>query len=386
MDEEIDIKELLIALWNKKIFIIVITLIFVLIGAIKYGFFGLNLNNSQEVSPTQEKNESFLNENENIYVVGTTFVLGTGTVIDDNLISTYQKIISRRENLTDIIEEFNLNTIFEDLENMVLIARSKESNVLEIFVKYPDEEMAKKIANKLRDMLSESLKELYNINKIIVIDEAKLINEEELISMGLVLNNAEKTPEEKVLIIAILGLVLSCGIVVVIEIFNSSVKNEKALENATGLKVLASILPFNNKKEKFRLLRVNVNDCKTILVTSPEEKDGKTYIAMNLARSFCSSGKNTLFIDLNSNLLKECDKLGLIDFLESDDKSVNKYVSETNIKNLDILTLGKTNEHITELLESDKMSKTLRMLETVYDIIIIDSRKCIRLCKYSCNI
>ena len=67
--------------------------------------------------------------------------------------------------------------------------------------------------------------------------------------------------------------------------------------------------------------------------------------------------------------------------LESFDERVKKnlevddvnYVVETNIKNLDILLAGKDLNNQEELLESYKMKDTLKLLENLYDVVIIDS-------------
>ena len=163
--------------------------------------------------------------------------------------------------------------------------------------------------------------------------------------------------------------------------FNNSIKDSEQLEKVSGLKNLTTIK--NSKYDSqndFKLLRVNINECKTILVTSPESKTGKSYVALNLAKSFAKLGKKVLLIDLTkneSNLLKKYDGNGLTDYLDGQDKFVEKYAVETNVKNLSVLLSGKKQENITELLESSKMAEVISTCERLYDVIIIDSENVI---------
>lgn len=173
------------------------------------------------------------------------------------------------------------------------------------------------------------------------------------------------------------GFILSSGVIVVLELFNDNIKNAEQLERLSKLKNLTSLKnDKDNNQNEFRLLRVNIKECKTILITSPEANTGKSYVASNLAKSFASLGKKVLLIDLTkneSNLLKKYDGIGLTDYLDGQDKFVEKYIVETEVKNLSILLSGRKQECITELLEAPKMDETLAMLERLYDVIIIDS-------------
>ena len=169
------------------------------------------------------------------------------------------------------------------------------------------------------------------------------------------------------------GFIGVCGVIIIIELFDNSIKNEEYLENITDSKVLSRIY---NKEEDFKILRVNLNDCKTILVTSPEKDDGKSFVALNLAKSYEKLGKKVVLIDLvknSSELVKKHDGKGLSDYLKSNDNSTSNYVSKTTLKNLDILFAGKDVSDLPELLESYKMKDTLKLLENLYDIVIIDS-------------
>lgn len=177
------------------------------------------------------------------------------------------------------------------------------------------------------------------------------------------------------------GFVLSCGVIVIINIFDGSVKNEESLEKAIKLRTLVKLQKNDlNLDDKFKLLRVNIGEHRSILVTSAQKYEGKSFVALNLAKSYAKLGKKVILIDLNNNssdIVKKYNGNGLIEYLESNENSTTNYVAETNIKNLDVLLSGKDITNQEELLESYKMKDTLKLLENLYDIVIIDSNNAI---------
>ena len=135
-----------------------------------------------------------------------------------------------------------------------------------------------------------------------------------------------------------------------------------------------------NLDEKFKLLRVNIGEYRSILITSAQKGEGKSFVSLNLAKSYVKLGKKVILIDLNNNssdIVKNYNGNGLIEYLESNENSTANYVTETNIKNLDVLLAGKDITNQEELLESYKMKDTLKLLENLYDVVIIDSNNAI---------
>ncbi|MDH5611249.1 MAG: XrtA-associated tyrosine autokinase [Gammaproteobacteria bacterium] len=118
-----------------------------------------------------------------------------------------------------------------------------------------------------------------------------------------------------------------------------------------------------------------------ILVTSSIPGEGKTHTAANLALSMAQEKDHTVLLvdcDVNKHgitrLFGLTDKPGLVDVLESDSLSIGDVMLRTDIPELSIISAGKGNEYVTEMLASQKMFDFVSELASRYDdrVIIFD--------------
>jgi len=118
-----------------------------------------------------------------------------------------------------------------------------------------------------------------------------------------------------------------------------------------------------------------------ILVTSSIPGEGKTYTSVNLALSMSQEMDNTvLLVDCDvakqgvSRMLGLEDEIGLVDVLERDDLTIGDVLLQTDIPNLRLVSAGKQNKYVTELLASDRMYELVNEMASRYSnrIIIFD--------------
>lgn len=118
-----------------------------------------------------------------------------------------------------------------------------------------------------------------------------------------------------------------------------------------------------------------------ILVTSALPGEGKTFTAINLALSISQEMDNTvLLVDCDvakqgvSRMLGLENVAGLVDVLESDDLTIGDVLLKTDIPNFRVMSAGKQNEYVTELLASHRMSALVNEMASRYTdrIIIFD--------------
>lgn len=136
-------------------------------------------------------------------------------------------------------------------------------------------------------------------------------------------------------------------------------------------------------KEAYKTLRTNVEFCggdiKVIAITSCTPNEGKSSIAMELARSFAEAGNRVLLIDadMRKSVLVGRYKtggvrLGLSHCLVRKD-SYEDVACRTNVAGLDMIFSGPVPPNPSELLGSDKFTEILIDARQNYDYIIVDT-------------
>ena len=132
--------------------------------------------------------------------------------------------------------------------------------------------------------------------------------------------------------------------------------------------------------EDFRILRTNLGldsyEGQILLISSPDEKEGKTTVAANLARVVALQGRSVLLID--GSLRKPniaaafslAESNGLSEFLTGK-KEPWDYVDRA--EDVDILTSSSASAESTEILSSPRMTELIQKARQTYDVVIIDS-------------
>lgn len=143
------------------------------------------------------------------------------------------------------------------------------------------------------------------------------------------------------------------------------------------------IHPDDRIADQYRSIRSNLHyasgekKLRSLMITSPEEGDGKTTTAVNLAISLTHRGDKVLLIDTNFRNPTLYDVFhiknipGLTNVLAGQ-ILLREAVHRTEIGRLDLLTSGPRLHHAEEMLGSQQMIELLESAYKHYDIVIID--------------
>ncbi len=217
--ELIDIKELLYTVWNKKVLIIIFTILGIVLGVLYTMFLLTPMYKSSTTLILATANSS---ENSTI----TTNDLS----LNSKLVSTYSEIIKSRTVAENVIKELNLNMSKDEFMKNISVSSRSGTEILEITVANRDSKTAADIANKIPEIFDGKVREIYNISNVSVIDVA--VESKEPYNINFAFN---------ILIFALFGIILSFTIIFVTILFDTTVKNQEDIERLLGLPVIAVI-------------------------------------------------------------------------------------------------------------------------------------------------
>lgn len=379
-NEEIDIKRIIEIIFSKKLIIALIILLSITLGYV-YSYYYKKPEYKSSVTILLVADENKTDKS----------LTQTDVNLNNGLISTYSSIAKSSSILQKTIQNLNLDIPVSKLEQNVEAKQIDNTQFLEISVKNESPERAKNIANELAEVFTEQIKEIYNLQNISIVDKAE--TEE---------NPCNINHMKDMIIFGFAGIVLSIIIVMIIYMFDDTVKDQKDIEKNIKLRTIGTLpvdrektelIVENNPKspivESIKTIRTNIlysTRKNSILVTSCKEKEGKSWVINNLAVTFAQTGKRVILVDANLRQennkneifnIEKCE--GLSDFIReiSEDQMENlekarKYIKETSIPNLHIMQNGTIPPNPAELISSKNMKRLVNLLKNMYDIVLID--------------
>ena len=131
-------------------------------------------------------------------------------------------------------------------------------------------------------------------------------------------------------------------------------------------------------------IKNKTSEANIIMVTSAESGEGKTFASINLAKNIARSSENhVVLIDADTvkkdltEIFELKNRKGLTDVIEGKYSSPEEVINNTNLKNLQIIGAGLSEDADAELLSGDKMKQFLKFLlgplQRSKVIIIFDS-------------
>ena len=234
MEEEIDLKNILQSFWDRKIGMAIIILICVILGYIYTTYF---------VSPVYTATATaILTSSTGNETTGTQVsVTQSEVTLNKSLLSTYQGIATSDSVVEDVITNLGLNSTPDEVRKNIKVSSEEETQIINISVENADPSLAAKIANEIRRVFAERVAELYDMNNIKPLDDAKVPTAPSNINHV-----------KDILMFAAGGIVLAIIYVVVANLLDNTVKSSSDIEKAIGINVIAEIPIYEYSKGRKR--------------------------------------------------------------------------------------------------------------------------------------
>ena len=382
--EKINLKRLTSILKKNTLTIIVIIIIFIIGGCI-YSF--------NFVEPKYKSSSTILLVSKNSSEKNSK-VTQNDVTLNKSLLTTYGNIITSNNVLEKVRQNLQIEDTIEQLSKNIKVDEVEDTQLIKVDVINENADEAQKIAEELNNVFIQEIKNIYNIENVTVVDKPSI----------------EDSPYNinhirDIILFGLIGILASVIYIFISYVLDTSIKIEQDIEDYTGLNVIGT-MPKSNEKEElivnanvkstiseaFKTIRTNIEFTngnkisKSILFTSCNSGEGKSWITSNIAVAYAQANKNVIIVDSDMRkgrqhqVFSVDNKLGLSNCLneleENNYKILEKYIRETKIPKVHIITIGAVPPNPSELLLSSKMEQLIKMLKNIYDIVIIDGTPC----------
>ena len=382
--EKINLKRLTSILKKNTLTIIVIITLFIIGGCI-YSF--------NFVEPKYKSSSTILLVSKNSSEKNSK-VTQNDVTLNKSLLTTYGNIITSNNVLEKVRQNLQIEDTIEQLSKNIKVDEVEDTQLIKVDVINENVDEAQKIAEELNSVFIQEIKNIYNIENVTVVDKPSI----------------EDTPYNinhirDIILFGLIGILASVIYIFISYVLDTSIKIEQDIEDYTGLNVIGT-MPKSNEKEElivnanvkstiseaFKTIRTNIEFTngnkisKSILFTSCNSGEGKSWITSNIAVAYAQANKNVIIVDSDMRKGRQHEvfsvdnKLGLSNCLneleENNYKLLEKYIKETKIPKVHIITIGAVPPNPSELLLSSKMEQLIKMLKNIYDIVIIDGTPC----------
>lgn len=360
----------------------------------------VNNSSKEDIIPSNiipsDSNASILINQYNELIIERNRILSGGTQKNAIIINYNNRIDEMRKNIKEslrrLIESLKIKRGDLQKQNNVINSKisqiprqARESNVIG---------RQQKIKESLYLYLLQKREEI-GISLAVTAPNAKLIDSAKATASPI-------SPNRNFILLGALlaGLLIPFLIIFVLDLLDTKVKNRQDIEASLSIPFLGDIPKSENQDElinassrsssaeAIRIVRTNLEfmlnnvpdgKAKTIFITSTLPKEGKTFVAINLASTIALSGKKVLLIGLDIRNPK-IDKYvnipskGLTNYLAKPNEKIEDYIVKLdNFENYYVLPSGLIPPNPVDLLMSPKMKDLFENLNNQYEYIIVDT-------------
>ena len=297
-----------------------------------------------------------------MYQANTTVIIaksdgadGAAATLNDvnasqKLVTNYSEFAKSESVLSQVIQNLDLKTNVKSFSKNLTIKPIDDTSILSITVKDLNPRLSAMIANEIVDVFSKQVVELYPTVKMKQLSVAAVPEAP-----------SNNTLTRDIILAFVIATSLVGGFAFVRFYLDDTVKHNDDLEKSIGMSIAGSIMKGNSRAKKSRTelivekfpkaiiseniksLRTNLQftsvdrELETILITSTNAAEGKSFVSSNLAASFAQAGKRVLLVDCDlrkgrlHKIFGLTNTAGLSNLLAADLRGLSKYVKATTV-------------------------------------------------------
>lgn len=217
--QEMTLEDIFRALKKRWLLIVSVTLMCLIGGSIFVLFFG--------PEPVYQSSTTVL---VNYRAEETNKLTQSDLTTSQKLVATYNEIIKSATILEPVIKALDLDMTADELLKNIGVAQVNDTEIIKITVKNEDPELSRDIANTIANVFSKEISKIMKVDSTSTLDVAKTPT-----------TPLSQNKVTKIAIAGILGMVVSVGLVFVLEYLDRTVKTADETEKLLGVPVLGVI-------------------------------------------------------------------------------------------------------------------------------------------------
>jgi len=223
-EEEIDLVWLLYALLRKWWLILAVGVVCAC-GMAGYTYF--------KIEPTYTSTSTML-----VLTKETTLTSLTDLQLGSQLTKDYTVLITSRRVLDPVIEQLDLKMNYKQLKGRIAIENPEDTRILKISVTLNDPDLAKEVVDTLAAESSKFIGDMMEVTPPKVIEDGEASG-----------TKTGPNVSKNAIIGFLVGALLVCVVIVVLELMNDSIQTEDDIERYLGIPTLA-VVPSKADKQK----------------------------------------------------------------------------------------------------------------------------------------
>lgn len=217
---QLDIMLLLRRIWEKKILIVLVTLLFTALSLAVSIFV---------ITPKYASTTK-------VYVVNQTkdekrAITAQDVQLGSLLVKDYKEIILSNKVMEDSAEKSGTGLTAKELAKKVSVDAPKDTRIISITVQDKDPQVASDLANIVKEISADQIKEVTKIDDVTTLEEAKAAT-----------SPSSPNISRNAVLATVLGFILAVAGIVLFELLDDRVKRAEDIEETMGL-VLLGVVP-----------------------------------------------------------------------------------------------------------------------------------------------
>jgi len=316
-----------------------------------------------------------------------------GSTAANQKVHSYVDIATTDRVLGRVVDDLGLDVSSQELARSVSVESPEDTALLRLSASADTAEGAARIADAVSRTLATVVDEIENVQddgavRLEIVQEADVPSAPEA-----------PRPVVDVGLGVLLGLLAGVGLAVLRGVVDTRVRDGAQAAEAVGAPVIASVAfdpdsrrkplvvhddPRDPRAESYRSLRTNLRYAdvdgrlSSLVVTSPNQSEGKTTVACNLALALADGGARVVLVDADLRRPQVAERMGLEGAAGLTDVLIGRVELDDVLQPwgrsaLSVLPSGAVPPNPSELLDSQGMATLLDHLSATFDHVVIDA-------------